>query len=153
MSRGNGAVQSDIVKFLQSHPAGTTFEQLRWLLWEARQSLDDNGQRTKTPADLPNKWNTSVYRALMGLVDRTEGGVEIVHRRLGSVKEFVDHYPFKTLSGEMRQLRSVLLPDIAKWSAKDGPRPRYTVEANEVFYRERIDKDLISRARLQWRKN
>jgi hypothetical protein len=138
MSRGPGRHQKAVLDYLTHQP--TSFETLRWMLWE------QNAERPAAPdQDLPNKWNTSVKRAVEGL--ETDLRIRIERRRLVSLAECVQHYPNKTLSGASRRLRQQLLPVLLRWTEEGDAFPRYNPADNERFHLQSLS--LAARKALQ----
>ena len=84
MSRGPGQLQRTISEHLAAHPAPTTYETLRWELFE-------QGKRPTVAASdrLPAAWNTSFKRALDGLAERGQRRLIVERRHLETLEEFV----------------------------------------------------------------
>lgn len=142
MSRGPGRIQNAILSYLVQH-GSTTFESMRWDLWIATLKAPFAASR-----DLPNKWNTSVFRAVRALQE--VGRVKLESRRLHSFEECVPHYPNKTLRGSLRQLRLGLLPALLNWIHTGDAFPRYNSAENERFHLESLSSETRSRLGRAW---
>ncbi len=124
MSRGPGSLQREVLKFVQEQTSPTTLENVRWALHENSNS-----------GDLPKSSAFAVDRAVKSLASASQGHRLIVEKRkLGTLEEWVRHYPDKTHDKSVRQLRLDLLPTLATWMIRsDGPGPRFDTEENERF--------------------
>jgi hypothetical protein len=142
MSRGYGRHQKAVLDHLSRLSAPTTFETIRWHLWE------DAAEHATAGQDLPNKWNTAVMRAVKGL--EKDERVTIDRRRLVSLEECVQHYPNKTLSGAARRLRQQLLPVLLRWTQDGKVFPRYNLAANEKFHLQSLAPDARKALRADW---
>jgi hypothetical protein len=124
MSRGPGRKQTTVLDHLKGSPEPVSFESLRWTLW-AREPGSSGG-------DLPNAWNTSVFRAVQALAE--DGKLHTDRRRLVSFEEAVVNYPHKTLQGATRRLRLELLPVLQKGIQDGEAFARYNPADNEKFH-------------------
>lgn len=139
MSARIGHHQRSILVALRDCRSATTFESLRWTLWKAEHP--DGGELP----DLPTKRDTSIKRALDGLVEK--GHVQINSRPLASLNECVEHFPQKTLSTELRQLRRQLIPVLFEWP---DAYPRYTSAENERFHLKSISENVRNELLRRW---
>lgn len=134
MSRGPGRLQTDVLDYLQTNTHDISLEGLRWTLWE---------RKTKSATEnITSAWNTSVSRAVKGLV--ISGKIRIELRRLESFAEATAHYPHKTLLAETRRLRLALLPILLGGIEDEELVAEYGPAANEKFFLETISPE-------QWR--
>lgn len=131
MSRGLGRKQTAVLDYLKGSSELVSFESLRWTLW-TRESGTAGG-------DLPNAWNTSVFRAVNVLAE--DGKLHIDRRRLESFDEAVLNYPHKTLQGALRCLRLALLPVLQKGIQDGESFARYNPADNETFHLESLTKE------------
>jgi hypothetical protein len=131
MSRGLGQLQGSIRDYLVAEPAHTTYETLRWALFE-QQTLVGRPGRLRG-GRLPSSWNTSLKRALEGLAAADKPHVVTQRRRLESMAELVTHYPGKSLVSSTRKLRRDLLPALVIIAETKNQTPRYTQADNESF--------------------
>lgn len=141
MSRGPGRIQRTILEHLASSNQQTTFETLRWELKEALGT-------SLASQDLPNKWNTSVKRALDGL--EAEKRIAVEERRLRTLEECVAHFPGKTLLGAARRLRLQLLPALLRGVQRGELFAHYNTAENESFYLKSLPKETRRHFREQW---
>jgi hypothetical protein len=145
VSRGDGRLQRAILGELSAATRLTTFENLRWKLWEA---LEAGAGGQLVGGQLPTKWNTSLWRALQTLTGRPGASVVIEKRRLSRIDEVVEHYPGKTLSVAVRSLRLALLPEIRRWAREHAPR--YSLGMNERFHLENLPAPVVRRLQQAW---
>jgi len=82
---------------------------------------------------LPLKWNSSIARALNGLVEKNRSKIVETRRKLISLDEVLMHYPDKTLSTRSRYLRQNLLPILLK-AGSPKFRTEYSRKDNESYY-------------------
>ena len=154
MSRGPGKKQRDICDLLAANPAPTTFETLRWALFEqghadASSSPDDSPGRLRD-GKMPGSWNSSLTRALERLAEGGERRVIIRRRRLASMDEFVRHYPGKSLVVKTRKLRIDLLPGLAKIAQGPEHQARYTQAENEQWFVTNRLGDKLAQFQKDW---
>lgn len=122
MSRGLGSIQRDILNRVREREP-TTLESLRWEIND-EQSPEDNLSKSGTFA---------LERALKNLHKRSL--VHIEKRPLATVSEWLNHYPGKTRSRDVRDLRLELLPVLAEWVRSDeGPGALFSSAENERFH-------------------
>ena len=151
MSRGPGLLQRAILNYFDASPAPTTFETLRWLLWE-RSRAENAEERHDTAAViqyLPTKWNTSLRRAIFELERSSSPRLAIEDRRLVSIEEMFDHFPHKTLISQVRSLRLALLRPLSQWTEVGSPPLRYSAAQNEKFHLENRP-NALRRLSAQW---
>jgi hypothetical protein len=144
MSRGLGWIQNALLDHLIGQRGATTFETLRWDLWERSHPMP-----IMPGPDLPNKWNTSVMRAVKCLEKGAR--IKVERRRLISFDECVFHYPNKTLRGSVRRLRLQLLPALLRCTNNEGDAfPRYNRAANEKFHLQSLTPVVRKTLRNSW---
>jgi hypothetical protein len=151
MSRGLGVLQREIQNYLDSNPAQTTYETLRWALFERLRQNADNSPPRLSNGRLPSSWNTSLKRALDALVERDDRRLTVERRRLESFDECVTHYPGKSLIAGTRKLRIALLPGLASMIEKDGQTPRYSLAENESYYLLNHHRENIAGLSEEWK--
>ncbi len=142
MSRGHGPLQKAILDLVHASATPTTFETLRWTIWEEKEGV-------RAAEKLPTSWNTSFSRAFKSLAG-SSGDVGIQERQLASIPELFAHYPQKTLMSDVRSLRQSLLGPVIDWADKDGPGPRYTPAKNERFHLEHEKPKQLESLRNSW---
>jgi hypothetical protein len=158
MSLGYGKQQTAILDYLDRCLGNTSFESLRWALYEeqeqqCRLSAATDSHHPAIPGEairLPNSWNTTVRRAMLGLCDRSPSPIRIEKRRLNSLDEVVTQYPNKSFSARVRFLRATLLPPLANWAQSNEIHPRYTGADNERFYLESLSPPELTLIRTAW---
>lgn len=136
MSRGLGSLQRLILTELEARKGTSTLESIRWAL-----ATDD-----RAGSDLPKSFGSGIERAVRGLVDR--GLVITKKRALATVEEWLTHYPGKTYSCAIRQVRIDLLPVLVEWMRVErDSAPLYSAEENERFYTRDEGGSLANRLR------
>jgi hypothetical protein len=150
MSRGLGKLQRDIIHYIETCRASTTYESLRWALLEQKRHPVTRSSPNADPCGMPGSWNSSLTRALDGLVRHGSERVIIERRRLASMDEFVEHYPGKTLVAKTRKLRINLLPALAQ-IARTGEHPIHFSQAdNERWFVENQLRDKLADFQRAW---
>lgn len=141
MSRGLGQLQQSILAEVEkARNKPTTLETLRWTLWDGKAS---------PVGRLPQSLNTTVDRGVKSLADR--GQLFVQSRPLEDLDEWVAHYPSKTLSIQIRDLRKELLPHIVAWlRSGDGPRVKFSRPKNEEFAARNLTTEQKEDLRSLW---
>lgn len=121
MSRGPGRLQRFILDELETTRQPMLLNVLMWRFNIQHKSQGAAGK------ELRKTVYTSFLRAADGLVKSKE--VEILSRRLRTLDELIEYYPYKTRSVELKELRLRLLPRLRdlNWSAL------YNASDNENF--------------------
>jgi hypothetical protein len=143
MSRGPGKHQRSILEAVAASPEPTTYETLRWKLFE-----QEKGRLTE--GKLPATWYTALDRSLKALGDQGERRVVVKRRRLTSVDEFIRNYPNKTLMARTRKLRIDLLPALVRCIQSDKFSKNYTIADNETFHASDLPDGDLGRLRRNW---
>lgn len=115
MSRGPGRLQFFILEALEAHRQPILVNLLMWDFNTKFKTKEAAGER-----EIRKTVYTSFLRAVNGLVRSNE--VERQSRRLRTLDEVVEYYPYKTRSVELKELRLRLLPRLRglNWSALYG---------------------------------
>jgi hypothetical protein len=146
MSRGPGQLQRAILEHISETTQPLTIESMRWSIYEQQEKpqIPVNGE-------LPNKWNTSFFRAVNNLASESRSLLQIDRRPIASLEECIAFYPGKTLIAPIRRLRIELLPALLEWTQeKHGASPYYTVAEREKFFAEQLPQDRADWLGEEW---
>jgi hypothetical protein len=141
MSRGPGQLQKFIFGEVESARRPLLLNHLMWRFAEQHE-----GRKPEAGGELSKSVYTSFRRAANGLVE--SGELEAQSRRLLTLDELIEHYPYKTRSVALRDLRLQLLPHLRTLPAIDKRlRSRFSASENENFIVQdrRRDASLQSR--------
>jgi hypothetical protein len=153
MSRGLGKLQRDIRDHVTAIGRPTTFETMRWALFEGTSAIRADTP-DRRPAELrngrlPASWNSSMSRALAVLA-ADDHGIRVEYRRLASIGEMVKHYPGKSLIAATRQLRIGLLPGLAAIDRRGDDTGSYTKADNESWYLRKFGSEKMPELQAAW---
>lgn len=134
MSAGAGALQRRILAAITSKP-GTTADTVLWDLAVADNALVDQS--------IPKPYYGKIRRSIISLEHR--GTISVERRRLTSLSELVQLFPYKTLRLSVRDLRMHFLPIVVGY-VSNLRSIRFSRAANERF----IARDLSPAQQSDW---
>ena len=155
MSRGPGKIQKSILEALQEQDKSILRNKLQWKLSRKNGSvvITDELCGGVSKGYIEDSYVKAFQRSLKRLHET--GKIIVRKRKLRNIDEFIEHYPFKTSSLEIFQLRCKLFPHVKSYLEGPYSDAPFTLRHNELYVLKKIKTEHPEQTRrysVQWKK-
>jgi hypothetical protein len=146
MSKGFGSLQADILDALRSQDK-VSANRLAWEIAEKNARIKRERVSHPLPSGAIEDSFYKSFRRSISLLEKRRS-IKTRQRKLQSLTDLVELYPFMTRDLRIKELRHRLLPHVQKYVHMEGSK--YDLEENELYLEQRETDEVRSLWRKGW---